>query len=375
MPPNAHVADGSLASRRAVHTEISAALAHRSDRALVELLERAGQSGHGIGGKTAVLELAGRRVFVKRVPLTALELRPEHHRSTANLFDLPAFLHYGVGAVGSPGFGAWRELAVHAMTTDWALSGTYEGFPLLHHWRVLPDTTQLPDELADIDRAVAYWGGDTRLRHRIEALRDSPASLVLFLEHVPHNLHQWLAEQTAAGETTTERACALAERDLTTGISFMAAHGLIHFDAHFENILTDGRRLYFTDFGLALSDRFALSPAEAAFAARHRTYDHAYAVWHLVSWLVADLYGSGPEERAARIQAYARGETPTGVPDRVAALLTRDAPLAVRYGDFLDRWRKDGRETPYPNEEVRRLAGQGKQPLSPPSGGSSRLPA
>jgi hypothetical protein len=29
--------------------------------------------------------------------------------------------------------------------------------------------------------------------------------------------------------------------------------GLTHFDTLFENIVTDGRRLYFSDFGLALS--------------------------------------------------------------------------------------------------------------------------
>lgn len=97
---------------------------------------------------------------MKRVPLTDLERRPEHIRSTANLFGLPLSCQYGVGAVGSPGFGAWRELAVHTMTTNWALAGEYDGFPLLHHWRVVPHSTPLPEELADIDRAVAHWGGD-----------------------------------------------------------------------------------------------------------------------------------------------------------------------------------------------------------------------
>ncbi|MFF2503082.1 hypothetical protein ACFVTY_06840 [Streptomyces sp. NPDC058067] len=49
----------------------------------------------------------------------------------------------------------------------------------------------------------------------------------------------------------------------------MNSRGLLHFDAHFQNILTDGRRLYFADFGLALSSRFDLSPSEAGFFERH----------------------------------------------------------------------------------------------------------
>ena len=33
----------------------------------------------------------------------------------------------------------------------------------------------------------------------------------------------------------------------------MNTHGLVHFDAHFGNVLTDGRRLFVADFGLATS--------------------------------------------------------------------------------------------------------------------------
>jgi hypothetical protein len=62
--------------------------------------------GVGIGGGAATLTVGGVPVFAKRIPLTDLERRPEHVRSTANLFGVPAFCQYGVGG---PGFGAWRE--------------------------------------------------------------------------------------------------------------------------------------------------------------------------------------------------------------------------------------------------------------------------
>jgi hypothetical protein len=306
--------------------------------------------GSGIGGKSALLEVAGTPVFVKRVPLTDLERQPDIVRSTANVFELPSFCHYGIGG---PGFGAWRELAVHTMTTNWVLAGEYEGFPLMHHWRVLPDSTPLPEELADVDQAVVYWGGGSKVRHRIEALQQSSASIALFLEYIPQDLHHWLAEQMDAGDEAADRACSMVEQNLEAGISFMNSCGLLHFDAHFENMLTDGRRLFFADYGLAISSRFELSPEESNFFDQHQTYDRCYSAAHLVNWLVVDLYGR--DDRQARVRAYAEGERPTGIPETAAAILTRHAPLTAVMNDFFGELQQKSRQTPYPAEDIRRL--------------------
>ncbi|WP_236654584.1 protein kinase family protein [Streptacidiphilus anmyonensis] len=342
-------------ARLAAHGDVSTALALLSDRALHALVDAAAPIGAGIGGKAALLEVAGNPVFVKRVPLTDLERQPEHVRSTANLFDVPVFCHYGVGLVGGPGFGAWRELALHAMTTNWVLTGDHEGFPLMHHWRVLPDSTPLPDELADVDRAVAYWDDAPQVRRRIEALRDSTASVALFLEYIPQNLHQWLGAQVEAGDEAADRACAMVERELAAGASFMAGRGLLHLDAHFENILTDGRRLYFADYGLALSSAFELSADEASFLERHRAYDRCYTSTYLVNWLVTALYGYRREDREGRyalVRALAEGQAPTGVPDTVAAILARHAPVAAAMSGFNLSFQRRSRQTPYPVEEL-----------------------
>jgi serine/threonine protein kinase len=148
----------------------------------------------------------------------------------------------------------------------------------------------------------------------------------------------------AAGAETAEAACALVERELAAGVAFMNSRGLLHFDAHFENILTDGHRLYFADYGLALSTRFELSPEESAFFEGHRSYDRAYSLSYLVSWLVTELYGHGRDEREAQIR-----------PDTAAALITRHAPLTAVMADFFRRFRDESRETPFPLEELRRL--------------------
>lgn len=355
------VPDMSRSARLGGHGAVSTALASCGDEALRDLLDAAVPTGSGIGGKSAVTEVAGMPVFVKRVPLTDLELRPGHIRSTANLFGLPSFCQYGVGAIGGPGFGAWRELAVHTMTTNWVLAAEFEGFPLMYHWRVLPDSTPLPGELADVERAVAYWGGGPQVRRRIRALEHSSASIALFLEYIPQNLHQWLGTQAGAGDRAVGRSCDMVERELAAGTSFMNSRGLLHFDAHFENILTDGRRLYFADYGLSLSSAFELSQDEADFFDRHRTYDRCYTATYLVHWLVTALFGFRAEDRDGRsalVRAFAEGKRPTGIPEEAAAIIARHAPIAAVMSDFNRTFRSRSRQTPYPLEEIIGICGR-----------------
>ncbi|SEP00292.1 hypothetical protein [Amycolatopsis saalfeldensis] len=346
-------------ARLAAYSAVSTALALRSDLELRDLVDAAEPVGSGIGGTTALLDVGETPVFVKRVPLTDLERQPENVRSTANLFGLPDFAHFGVGLIGGAGFGAWRELAVHTMTTNWVLAKDFEGFPLTYHWRVLPHPGQsLPGELADVDKAVAYWGGGSAVRRRIEAVRDSSASIALFLEYLPQNLHDWLGVQVKAGDEAADRACAMVVEQLRAGTSFMNARGLLHFDAHFQNILTDGERLFFADYGLAISSEFDLSGEEAGFFTGHQSYDRAYSVTHLVIWLVTALYGYRGEERSAFVRACAQGERPKGIPPEVAAILAEHAPLAEVMTDFYRKFQLESRQAPYPAEEISRIVGR-----------------
>jgi hypothetical protein len=151
---------------------VSTALALKSDQQLAQLVDEASQWATGIGGTTATFEIEGIKVFAKRVRLTDLELLPENRGSTANLFQLPAYYHRNLGA---PGFGAWRELAAHAMATGWVLSRQLESVPMMYHSRVLrgaasDSASPLPNELANIEDMVIYWGGSETLRARLEAL-------------------------------------------------------------------------------------------------------------------------------------------------------------------------------------------------------------
>ena len=351
-------ADMSHQARVARYGHVATALALLSDHRLSRLVAAAQPVGSGIGGTSALLDVGDIPVFVKRVPLTDVERDPQHVMSTANLFGLPAFCHYGVGSPGSPGFGAWRELAANTMTTNWVLTGQVEAFPLMYHWRLLPGAAPLADEHADIEQVVAYWGGSPAVRQRLHALAEASASLVLFLEYIPLNLRDWLAQQLAAGHDSITDACELVERCLRADVAFMNAHGLLHFDAHFGNILTDGRRLYLADLGLVTSTRFDLAPVERDFITQNLSHDACHTMTELVNWLVthvaavADPATGGPVERNAYIRRCAAGASPQGVPAPIATLISRYAPAVTIINEFYWSLFGESRATPYPQHEI-----------------------
>lgn len=347
----------SLAARLERHGRVSTALAALGDPELGALVTAAPTLGSGIGGTRAALHVAGATVFVKRVPLTDLERRPENVRSTANLFGLPLGCQYGVG--DAPSFGAWREVAANEMATGQVLAGRQEGFALLYHWRVLDGPASqapLPEELADMERVIARWNGSAAVRDRIESLARSSATVTLFLEFVPHLVSDWLAREMAGGAgPAAGAAIEMVERGLRTEVAAMNAAGLFHFDAHLGNVLTDGRRVYLADFGLATSPRFRLSAGEAAFVAAHGLHDLCLALTGLVDCLVTELTAA-PDWRARNetIRRVADGEALVGVLPAAAAVIARYAPVAVVVNEFYRRLYLVDRGTPYPEAELRR---------------------
>lgn len=131
--------ENSIKSRKKTYHTLSFKLKSLNDEQLLEALEKTEPVHSGVGGASVVLKLDGRLIFVKKIPLTDIEMLPENKMSTANLFELPLYYQY---CIGSAGFGAWRELAAHVMTTDWVLKDECPNFPLLYDWRVLPNLTK-----------------------------------------------------------------------------------------------------------------------------------------------------------------------------------------------------------------------------------------
>jgi serine/threonine protein kinase len=257
--------------RRDLHVELGAALATCDDDGLRSLVF-ASEPTWRAWGASHVVSMNGERVFVKRVPLTDVELA--HPLSTRNLFRLPGYYSYGVG---SAGFGAFRELATHEKTTEWVLAEVTPGFPLLYHHRVMPRLDQPPPFPMPLEDYVAYWNSSQNVARYIHARQHATHEVWFVVEFVPHSVLEWI---TTNQERTDDAIAALCQT-----VTFLRKHGIVHFDAHFGNVLTDGDEFYLADFGLALDGTFDLTATERRFLDRHQYYDYGTVLWSLASVL------------------------------------------------------------------------------------------
>jgi serine/threonine protein kinase len=337
------------------YSAISTQLTKLTDESLLTLLEKAKPLHIGIDGKSFELTLGENRIFVKKIPLSDLEMAPENAKSTANLNQLPLFCHYGIGG---PGFGSWRELAANQSATQWVLSNQCENFSLLYHWRVIavPRANPMNDEqLKNLEKQVQFWENSSSVRDRYIALHNPAAEIIMFLEFVPHTLLNWLKDQCKLGLETFDKSLAFVDESLKLTVAFMKKQGLVHFDTHFENILTDGHRLYFNDFGLALSSDFDLNEEEARFLADHQDYDLWRASIGFMHALVTSALGDKEWKENLRMLLRTRSNelTPTG-----HGLLTQYGPLALELLEFSRKLNNESKRTPYPAQKLSRLIGQ-----------------
>ena len=264
----------SITTRLENHKIVAAELAKISDADLAAKILIAKQIHTGIGGTAAKLEFAGVPVFAKKIALTDLEIKNPH--STRNLFELPTYYQFGVG---SAGFGVWRELSAHQMTTKWVLDGECPNFPLLHGFKIVardkPTETINEEEL---QIRTQYWGNSQAVTKRLRAIHYAKYDVVVFLEYAPQNLCEYMSPQASEGTRTARPNMEMVEQNINSTAAFMASKGLLHLDTHHGNIVTDGEQLYFTDFGLAISQNFELSAAEREFFSKNKGYDQALAL-------------------------------------------------------------------------------------------------
>jgi hypothetical protein len=327
-----------------------------TDAEIAQLLNQGKDAHSGIGGTAVSLLIDGIPVFAKRVPLTDLERTSENVMSTRNLFGLPGQFHYGIVSLG---FGVWRELAAHSATTKWVLSQQCESFPLLYHSRVLENqprrvkSAELDEEVSTI---LPYWRNSAPVKLRLEEIESATAEVVLFLEHLPQNLFEWLNDQLATGDDAVSSACDMVERNLRSQVPFMSANGFLHLDAHSKNILTDGHCLYFTDFGLSMFSEFELSTDEVRFFELNRIHDLSHTISQLVNWLVTN-FGVGISDIAGRnefIARCARGNAENIALDSAAVIIRRYAPIATVFNTFYRELFIGNYDAPFPAEELRR---------------------
>jgi serine/threonine protein kinase len=292
--------------RRDMHVELSAALAACDDDGLRSLVFASVPTWRAWGA-SHVVSMNGETVFVKRVPLTDVELaRP---LSTRNLFRLPGYYSYGVG---SGGFGVFRELATHEKTTKWVLSGATPGFPLLYHHRVMPRLEQPPPFPMPLEDYVAYWNSSKTVARYIQARQLATREVWFVVEFVPHTLLDWITNNQ---ERTDNAIAALCQT-----VTFLRQHRIVHFDAHFGNVLTDGHEFYLADFGLALDGTFELTATERRFLDRHQYYDYGTVLWCLGS-AIRTMFRSLPPAARDEVARGLGQDTSTDDQETLVALI------------------------------------------------------
>ncbi|WP_392482847.1 hypothetical protein [Nostoc sp. C110] len=120
---------------------------------------------------------------------------------------------------------------------------------------------------------MEYWGNSANAGNYMLDRAIANYELLLFLEYIPYVLETWLQDNPNKLQKPLD--------DLRTTITFLRKKGIIHFDAHFRNILTDGKQTYLTDFGLVLDKSFTLTKDEKSFFKQNAFYDYGEVLRNL----------------------------------------------------------------------------------------------
>lgn len=317
-----------------------------TDQELLDLPQSDG--GSRAWGASGPVVIGGTQLFLKRVPLTDVEAaRP---RSTRNQFRLPTYYSYGFG---SAGFGVWRELAAHEMTAG------LDGFPTLIHHRVMPRSPP-PGEPSisingmGVEDYVVYWNKNAAVGRFIEARASASQEVWIFLEYIPHVAVTWLFENQDRIDDVLAQLFEI--------IATLRSIGVVHFDTHLGNIVTDGERCRLGDFGLAMAAAFELTAPERRFLERHHHYDYAVMLGHLGMMLAAKLRH---RPQASLIAGSIDHLDEQGVrfrPTMVAAFQRYRDPI-VYMANFAERIRRPAKRSIYDDREFEGLLRKTGVPL------------
>ncbi len=355
-----------LQVRRKRYFRLSSQIAQMDNAKVCALLDHR-ESGDQ-WGRNQTIDLGRSKVFVKRVPMTDLER--DNMFSTRNMYALPTYYNYGIG---SAGLGVFRELVTHIKTTNWVLDGQIANFPLMYHYRIVPFSGTCADRNMDaLNEHIEYWGGSENIRNYVLDRANARHELVLFLEHIPHDLLSWLPENFGRLHQTLD--------DLRTASAFLRKHGIIHFDAHLQNVVTDGKRAYLTDFGLTLDRSFALTPEEHAFLHRHVDYDAGELLWCVGRLIMLAYEALSESDRIATMEKYGIPEgmrhdaaTPLLLSNieaihadgimrldkvYVAAVVKYRAVILLMHDFYAALWKNNRKDTRFPATKLRRLLKQ-----------------
>lgn len=242
--------------------QINTKLSYVTDARMQKYLSTGSAKINGLRSNI-IFELDNDKIFCKKIRITKLE--HDNMMNTSNMFDLPLYYNYGVG---SEGINCFRELLVHIKTTNFVLDNKIENFPLMYHYRFIKDLTLVPDNKY-IEENIAEWNSD-KVGTYLNAKYKAEYAILIFLEYIPLVVSKWL-------DTTIDKNI-LYVKQIIKIIKFLRENHLVHFDAHVDNILTDGKNIYLTDFGLAFDSKFKITDQEKKFYRKNTTYDYSQSL-------------------------------------------------------------------------------------------------
>lgn len=257
------------------YSDISNKLSYMSNNDIAKLLHT--ETSSKGWGKTNIITINKTKIFVKSIPITDKEY--DNMFDTSNLFNLPVFYNYGVK---SAGINCYRELLMHIKTTNWVINGEIENFKLMYHYRIMEKS---PTEIIDYDTSkknIMRWNNNQNIKKYLIAKSKASFEIVLFLEYIPYVLYNWL--------TYDIDKINMYITQMKLIVSFLQNNNIIHFDGGIHNIVTDGKTIYLTDFGLVLDMDFKLNKQEKTFFKVNSMYDLAFMYDHIKFPLLKEMY-------------------------------------------------------------------------------------
>lgn len=259
----------SIRDRKKLYYSFNSKLSELSNADLIRLVNK-GKISEGWGGNS-LIKVDQKKVFVKTVPLTQKEY--ENSFDTRNILKLPLFYNYGVG---SAGLGAFRELVAHIKTTNWVLDDSHHSFPLMYHYRIVKNTNAKTYSVpGDPKKYVENWNNSKSIERYVSERKTPPYEIILCLEYFPNVMHEWI-------ESNSNKIQVFSKKIYKT-FDFLKQNKIIHFDAHWRNILVDDSgEPYLTDFGLVLDYSYCSTEKEKEFFNNHSFYDHSQYTGYLI---------------------------------------------------------------------------------------------
>ena len=146
----------------------------------------------------------------------------------------------------------------------------------------------------------------------------------MLLEHAGSRADLWLAENPEDVNDVLDQ--------VFDSITEMRARHMVHFDAHWGNVICDGAHCRLVDFGLAMSADMELTNVEQIFLNRHLHYDYGVMLGYLGLMLAVTL-GEEPSSRMLRHHLVELGALEGRCPP---ALLSPSIGIATQSSTWLN---------------------------------------